>query len=226
MIEFFLVCMKPLFQPCVRSVPTAAQHKPKAHGNSQPNGSLLSNRQSRPATLGNPGQRPLPPISRETLHSHFTLYPHMPRGKRIVVPGLPHHITQRGNGRAKVFDCDQDRVVFLDLLANYASQYGLSLWGYCLMSNHFHLIAVPAHEGATAKVLGRLVSTPSPWSRRTAGGRWPTSNATLFARAWARPQRTIVLWQHGVRGRCPGFSFLTVGRVRRAFLAEGEVFAD
>ncbi len=53
----------------------------------------------------------------------------MPRSKRIVVQGLPHHITQRGNGRANVFDCDQDRMVFLDLLANYFRQYGLSLWG-------------------------------------------------------------------------------------------------
>jgi putative transposase len=99
----------------------------------------------------------------------------MPRGKRIVVPGLPHHITQRGNGRAKVFDCDQDRAVFLDLLAGYSLQYGLSLWGYCLMSNHFHLVAVPAHEGAAAKVLGRLESDYARFlnvRRRTSGHLW------------------------------------------------------
>jgi hypothetical protein len=67
------------------------------------------------------------------------------------------------------------------------------------MSNHFHVVAVPAHEEATAKALGRLeadyarfstyagglpgifgrpVTIPSPWSRRTVGGRWPTLNAT------------------------------------------------
>ena len=46
--------------------------------------------------------------------------------------------------------------MFLDLLATYSLQYGLTIWGYCLMSNHFHLIAVPAHEDAAAKVLGRL----------------------------------------------------------------------
>jgi putative transposase len=46
--------------------------------------------------------------------------------------------------------------VFLDLLAGYSQQYGLSLWGYCLMPNHFHLVAVPAHESSAAKVLGRL----------------------------------------------------------------------
>lgn len=80
----------------------------------------------------------------------------MPRSKRIVIPGLPHHITQRGTGRANVFDSDHDRTVFLDLLAAYAQQYALTLWGYCLMSNPFHLVAVPAQEGAAAKVLGRL----------------------------------------------------------------------
>jgi putative transposase len=56
-----------------------------------------------------------------------------------VVPGIPHHITQRGNARARVFDSDQDRAVFLDLLAGYSQQYGPSIWGYCLTLNHFHL---------------------------------------------------------------------------------------
>ena len=104
-----------------------------------------------------------------------TLPSHMPRSKRIVVPGLPHHITQRGNGRAKVFDCDQDRMVFLDLLANYSRQYGLAMWGYCLMSNHFHLVAVPAHEGVTAKVMGRLEADYARFlnvRRRTSGHLW------------------------------------------------------
>jgi len=99
----------------------------------------------------------------------------MPRGKRVVVPGLPHHITQRGNGQAKVFDCDQDRTVFLDLLASYSSKYGLSLWGYCLMPNHFHLVAVPAEEGTAAKVLGRLESDYARFlnvRRGTSGHLW------------------------------------------------------
>ena len=92
-----------------------------------------------------------------------------------MVPGLPHHITQRGNGRANVFDCDQDRMVFLDLLARYSQQYGLALWGYCLMSNHFHLVAVPADEGVTAKVLGRLEADYARFlnvRRRTSGHLW------------------------------------------------------
>jgi hypothetical protein len=93
--------------------------------------------------------------------------------------------------------------VFLDFLAGYAQQYELSIWGYCLMSNHFHLVAVPAHEEAAAKMLGRLesddapsstcaaglpvifgrrVTIPSPRNRPTAGEPWPTSNAIRHAR--------------------------------------------
>jgi len=84
-------------------------------------------------------------------------------------------MTQRGNGQAKVFDCDQDRAMFLDLLAKYSLQYGLSLWGYCLMSNHFHLVAVPAHETSAAKVLGRLEADYARFlnvRRRTSGHLW------------------------------------------------------
>ena len=99
----------------------------------------------------------------------------MPRSKRIVVPGLPHHITQRGNGCASVFDSDDDRVVFLDLLAAYSRQYQLTVWGYCLMSNHFHLIAVPFQEDAPAKVLGRLEADYARYlnvRRGTSGHLW------------------------------------------------------
>lgn len=99
----------------------------------------------------------------------------MPRQTRIVLPGLPHHITQRGNGRVDVFDSDSDRRLFLDLLSRYARQYDLAIWGYCLMSNHFHLIAVPAHADSMASVIGRLESDYARYlnvCRRTSGHLW------------------------------------------------------
>ena len=76
--------------------------------------------------------------------------------RRIVVPGLPHHITQRGNGRQDVFDVDSDRLLFLDLLAEYSHRYHLEICGYCLMGNHFHPIAVPPEENSAARTLRRL----------------------------------------------------------------------
>ena len=58
----------------------------------------------------------------------------MPRIARVVVPGLPHHVTQRGNRRADVFFERQDRVRYLSLLGKYIGTHRLGIWAYCLMS--------------------------------------------------------------------------------------------
>jgi putative transposase len=71
----------------------------------------------------------------------------MARFPRVVVVDVPHHVTQRGNARQVVFATDTDRRTYLGLLREYAQLYGLSLLGYCLMSNHVHLISVP-HTGS------------------------------------------------------------------------------
>ena len=39
----------------------------------------------------------------------------MPRLARVVVPGLPHHVVQRGNRRQDVFFSDADREAYLAL---------------------------------------------------------------------------------------------------------------
>ncbi len=79
----------------------------------------------------------------------------MPRVSRIVLPGRPHHVTQRGNNRQDVFFVDDDRRVYLGLLKQQAGRFGLTILGYCLMSNHVHLVAVPAGEEALAQAVGR-----------------------------------------------------------------------
>jgi putative transposase len=77
----------------------------------------------------------------------------MSRVARIVVPGFPHHITQRGNRQMDVFETDDDRLAYLRFLKKYAAQYNLSIYAYCLMTNHIHLVAVPADETALGKAL-------------------------------------------------------------------------
>jgi len=67
----------------------------------------------------------------------------MARLPRVVVAGVAHHVTQRGNARQVILSSDADRVTYLELLREYSQLYGLGLLGYCLMSNHVHLIAVP-----------------------------------------------------------------------------------
>jgi putative transposase len=79
----------------------------------------------------------------------------MPRLARIVVPGVPHHVTQRGNNRQDVFFVDDDRRVYLSLLQEQAQRHGLGVLGYCVMSNHVHLMAVPQREESLAKAIGR-----------------------------------------------------------------------
>ncbi len=72
----------------------------------------------------------------------------MPRLARVVVPGLPHHIIQRGNRREQSFFCDEDYESYLDLMGRWCRTHQVEIWAYCLMPNHVHLIAVPeAVEG-------------------------------------------------------------------------------
>jgi len=79
----------------------------------------------------------------------------MPRHARIVIPGLSHHITQRGNNRQDVFFVDDDRVAYLDLLREQCLKHRVRVLGYCLMTNHIHLIATPAHEDSLNLAIGR-----------------------------------------------------------------------
>lgn len=79
----------------------------------------------------------------------------MARLARAVAVGCAHHITQWGNNRQGVFFTDDDRQVYLELLAEQAAKYRLEVVGYCLMSNHVHLVAIPRSEDAMAKAIGR-----------------------------------------------------------------------
>ena len=79
----------------------------------------------------------------------------MPRFARAVVGGCAHHVTQRGNNRQDVFFVDDDRRAYLSILREQAEKYGLRVEGYCLMTNHVHLIAVPQEEQSLAKAVGR-----------------------------------------------------------------------
>jgi putative transposase len=80
----------------------------------------------------------------------------MPRQARTVFRGLPHHITQRGNRRDDVFFSDEDRITYLTWLAEYCQAFEVDVLAYCLMTNHIHLVAVPANEDSLQCVLRPL----------------------------------------------------------------------
>ena len=78
----------------------------------------------------------------------------MARLARVVVPELPHHVTQRGNRRQQTFFCDDDYRRYLDLMRQWCTQYQVQIWAYCLMPNHVHLILVPPSEDGLARAVG------------------------------------------------------------------------
>lgn len=78
----------------------------------------------------------------------------MPRLARVVLPGIPHHVTQRGVRSMPIFRYDEDRLEYLRLLRKNAEKYGVRFMAYCLMTNHVHLVAIPEREDALARAIG------------------------------------------------------------------------
>lgn len=86
----------------------------------------------------------------------------MARLARLVVPGLPHHVTQRGNGRAQTFFGDADYILYRDLLAQACRDADVAVWAWVLMPNHVHLVLTPSDEDGLRRAL-------APVHRRYAG---------------------------------------------------------
>ena len=73
---------------------------------------------------------------------------------RLVVPGYPHHVTQRGNRKQRTFYSDADYRAYIELLSELKCTAGAEIWAYCLMPNHVHFVAVPGHPRSLAMLLG------------------------------------------------------------------------
>jgi putative transposase len=80
----------------------------------------------------------------------------MARLARVVAPGIPHHITQRGNRRQPTFFQESDYQLYLDLALEWSQAFDVQIWSYCLMPNHVHLIAVPGREESLAEAIGEI----------------------------------------------------------------------
>jgi putative transposase len=102
----------------------------------------------------------------------------MARLARVVVPGLPHHVTQRGNNRNRTFFEDGDYALYLDMLADSSARARTAVWAYCLMPNHVHVILAPSdadglrrtfadlHRRYTGYVNARARTTGHLWQGR------------------------------------------------------------
>src|ERR1700677_508374 len=78
----------------------------------------------------------------------------MTRLARMVVPGLPHHVTQRGNRREAIFFEDGDQAIYCDIVAEQLRKSDVEVWAHCLMPNHVHLILKPREAGGMGWALG------------------------------------------------------------------------
>jgi len=115
----------------------------------------------------------------------------MARFARVVVPGCPHHLIQRGNRRQRVFFSDEDRAFYLILLKRQIEKFGIALWAFCLMENHVHMIAVPRGKDGFARAIGEVhrkftsvINTREDWKGYLWQGRfitYPLSEDHLFA---------------------------------------------
>ena len=107
----------------------------------------------------------------------------MPRLARTVCARVPYHITQRGNRREKVFFTDADRTAYLGWLREYAEKHEVDILAYCLMTNHIHLIAVPASEDGLEKVLKPLHMRYAQRVNRTRGWKGHVWQGRFFSSA-------------------------------------------
>ena len=87
----------------------------------------------------------------------------MPRASRIVIPGLAHHVTQRGNRRQPIFFSDEDRETYKGLISHYCGKTGTRCLAWCLMDNHVHLILVPP---STDDLRATLAAAHTVYSQR------------------------------------------------------------
>jgi putative transposase len=114
----------------------------------------------------------------------------MARLARIVIPGVAHHVTQRGNRGQPVFFDDGDRERYLDLLREGFAGAEVRCLAWCLMDNHVHLVLVPAHADGLRAALAeahrrytRHVNAREGWSGYLFQGRfasYPMDDAHLL----------------------------------------------
>jgi len=156
----------------------------------------------------------------------------MVRLARVVIPGIAHYVTQRGNGRARTFVGNHDYALYRDLLAEHCRAAGVEVWAWCLMPNHVHLILVPSDAGGCAgrwrastaampvsfmrgagapAISGRVGSAPSRWTRIISQRRWSSTRAHLTGKDDGITARAPI------RARFPRFACSLPSRMARCW---------
>ena len=74
---------------------------------------------------------------------------------RQVVPGAPHHVTQRGHRKSPAFLRAEDYAAYLEIAARAFHEACVEVWAYCLMPNHVHIIATPNDVSGLARAVAK-----------------------------------------------------------------------
>ncbi|MDF1777566.1 MAG: transposase [Rhizobiaceae bacterium] len=104
----------------------------------------------------------------------------MARLARIVVPGLPLHVTPRGNRRGRVFFEDADHSLYLDMLAESSMRAQCEVRAYCLMPNHVHFMLVPSNEDGLRRTFADLHRRHKIFQQEGANDRTPLAGTLWF----------------------------------------------
>jgi putative transposase len=98
----------------------------------------------------------------------------MPRPLRPIDDGLIYHVINRGNNRQDVFRKPADFQAFLAAFALLKERKSFRLYGYCLLSNHFHLLLQPTGATISRIMQSLLVSHTQRYHRhhRSGGHVW------------------------------------------------------
>ena len=117
----------------------------------------------------------------------------VPRFGRVVLPSFPHHVVQRGHNKQAVFAEESDYRYYLRTLQDFKDLYEVKVFGFCLMTNHVHLVLQP---GESVSGLGQLMKRLSGRQTRLVN-RQEGRSGTLWETA---PGKSLSPWSRN----CPG----------------------
>ena len=78
----------------------------------------------------------------------------MARISRAVIPGYPHHLTQRGVRSIPIFRNDGNRKKYLQFMREQTQRFGVEILAWCLVTNHVHFVAIPKKPDSLARAFG------------------------------------------------------------------------
>lgn len=136
----------------------------------------------------------------------------MPRPLRVEFSGAIYHLMSRGDRREAIFRDDPDRHRFLDTLAEACDKTGWQIHAYCLMGNHFHLVAETPQANLVVGMKWLLGTYTSRFNRRH----------QLFGHLFSGRYKSIVVDERGggyLRTAC---DYVHLNPVRAGLLAPEE----